>query len=403
MLVITALFAPLMLKPAILVGPVLFCSMFDDYLLVAGGASASRFLTIFFILGAAISILKRGSIQKGSLYFLLLIAMGVVLSFYTTYGSTGLPISYILNLVLAFAMVNFYGNSTEKIAKQLYLYGVLALAFVYFLLWKNGFDSLVDGSRMTIGENVNSNQLAMGLAIVTTLLVGNILLFKERVLLNVLLIAANLVALFLTGSRTALIAATGTSFLLYIINAQDKRSKINAFILLIVSSVLLVFIYSTLQKYFPILMERFTVENVEESGASGRVDVWSSYFLHLFPKHWFIGMGFSPTNLYYGIGILNAEAHGAHNVLVDILARTGLVGLTLYCVCFAKFFMATRRFLQNNKVLLMALAVVITTLINGIGENILTGRFLWFGIGLGYMLINTGIKEEKLSGGDSNA
>ena len=54
MLVITALFAPLMLKPAILVGPVLFCSMFDDYLLVAGGASVSRFLTIFFILGAAI-------------------------------------------------------------------------------------------------------------------------------------------------------------------------------------------------------------------------------------------------------------------------------------------------------------------------------------------------------------
>ena len=401
MLFVTALFAPLFLKPEYLLGPILFFSIFDDFLLAAGNASASRFVTLFYIFGAAVVILRKGSIKQTSLYFLLLIALGVVLSLYTTYGHTSFPISYTLNIILAVAMLNLTADATENVAKQLYIYAVLALLYVYFLLGRDGFDSLVEGSRMTIDETVNSNALAMGLAVVMTLLVSNLLLFKKHLFLNVAFIAANLVALFLTGSRTALIAAIAAAFFLYIVNAQDKRGKRKAFFLLVLSVALLIVIYNALQKAFPILMERFSAENVEQSGGSGRIDVWSSYFVHLFPKHWLIGMGFDTSNLYYAIGALSAEAHGAHNVLVDILSRTGIVGLILYFVCFAKFFAATRKNLQTNKSLLLPLAVVLTTLINGIGENILTTRFLWFGIGLGYMFINASNRGQELAGGEN--
>lgn len=352
MLLVTVLYAPLFLKPETLLGPVLFFAIFDDFLLVAGNASASRFITLFYLFGAAVVILLKGSIKQASLYFLLLIALGVVLSFYTTYGTAGLPISYILNLILAFAMVNVSGDSAQKIAKQLYFYSVLALAFVYLLLWKNGFDSLVDGVRMTIDESVNSNALAMGLAIVMTLLMSNLLLFKKHRFLNITLIAANLVALFLTGSRTALITAVATAFLLCILNAQDKRTKRRGLVSLIVSLALLMLTYNILQKSFPLLMERFTLDSVEESGGSGRVDVWTSYFVYFFPKYWFVGMGFDSSNLYYGIGIINAEAHGAHNLIVEILSKSGIVGMTLYSVCFVKYFVVTGKNLQNNKALL---------------------------------------------------
>lgn len=400
MLGITAMFAPLFLKPQMLLGPVLFFTIFDDFLLVGSSASASRFITIFLIVGAVISMLQKGSIKKTSLYFLLLIAFGVVLSFYATYGSSSLPISYVLNIILTIAMINLAVKSTENISKQFYIYAILALAFVYFLFAKNGFDSLVEGTRMTIGEDVNSNQMAMGLAIVMAVLVSNLLLFRKHALLNVLFIGGNLVALFLTGSRTALIASVVTAFLLYIINAQDKRSKRNAFLLLIGSVALLILIYNTLQKYFPILMERFTSESVEETGGSGRLDVWSTFFTKLFPKYWFIGMGFDASNLVYAIGSINAEAHGAHNVLVDILSRSGVVGLILYAVCFVKFFSITLKTLRVNKFLILPIAIVLTTLINGIGENILATRFLWYGIGLGYMFLNTANKEnEKSTGG----
>jgi len=395
MLGIIVLYAPLLLKPETLLGPILFFSIFDDFLLVASNASASRFITLFLIFGAVLSILKRGSFKKISLYFMLLIALGVLLSFYSVQGYTSLPISYVLNIILAITIINFSLASTENIQKQLYSHAILALAFVYFLLWKNGFDSLVDGNRMTISEDVNSNQLAMGLAIVMTLLVSDLLLFKKHTLPNVLLIIANLVALFLTGSRTALIASVITSFFLYIINAQDKRTKRKAFFLLLFSVALLITIYNVLQKNFPLLMERFTVDNVEETGGSGRFDVWTTYFVNIFPKHWFIGMGFDPANLYYAIGALNAEAHGAHNLIVDTLARTGVVGLILYATGFIRFFVLTIKNARINKDLLAPIGIVTSILINGIGENVLTTRFLWFGIGLGYMFLYNTKKEDK--------
>lgn len=125
------------------------------------------------------------------------------------------------------------------------------------------------------------------------------------------------------------------------------------------------------------------------------MDVWKAYFSNLFPKYWFIGMGFDPSNFYYGISILNTEAHGAHNIIVEILSRTGIVGMILYTGCLVGFFGATGKKLRTNKAVLLPIAMVITTLINGIGENILTGRFLWFGIGLGYMLLNTNSQEDK--------
>ena len=400
---ITALFALLIFKPEYLLGPIMFFTIFDDFLLVASNASASRFLAIFFILGAAWSILQRGSIKKVTLYFLLLIAFAVLLSFYSTYGSTSLPISYILNVLLAITMLNLTATFPERIPELLYTYAVLTLVYIYFLLSKNGFDSLVEGSRMTIGEDVNSNALAMGLAMTMGVLVNHLIFFKKHTVVNVLLIAANLVALFLTGSRTALIASVVTAFLLYFINAQDSRSKRKAFLLLILSVVLLFAVYWGLEKFFPVLMERFTVENVEASGGTGRLDVWKAYFTELFPKYWFIGMGFAPSNLYYGISSLSTEAHGAHNIIVEILSRSGIVGMILYAGCVVGFFNTTSRKLQTNKALLLPLAMVITTLINGIGENVLTGRFLWFSLGLGYMLLNTKVQnDKKLSEGTHN-
>lgn len=401
MLIITAMFAPLILKPEMLLCPVLFFSIFDDYLLAGSSASVSRYITIFLIAGTAISILRKGSIKNSTLYFLFLTTFGIVLSFYVTYDKAAFPITYILNMALAITLLNYSIVSAESIAKQFHAFAILALAFLYFMFIKNGFDSLVEGSRMSIAENVNSNDLAMGVAIVMTILVSDTLLFKNHTLLNIPLIGANLVALFLTGSRTALIAAIAAAFLLVVINTKDRRSKRNAFLLLIVGSVLLILIYNTLQKNFPLLMERFTAENVEESGGTGRVDVWKNYFIHFFPKYWLFGMGYGPNNLFYALRSINVEAHGAHNIVVEALSRSGVVGLILYTICFVKFFRATTKNLSKNRFLILPIAIVMTILINGIGENTLGSRFTWFGIGLGYMFIHAAQnEEEKLSGGN---
>ena len=395
MLIIVALYAFLILRPEHLLGPVLFFTVFDDYLLAGSGASVSRFVTLFFIAGTALYILQKGAIKQSSLYLIVLIAFGVLLSFYSTYGQTSFPVSYVLNLILAITMLNLPKVSVEDIPKQIYRYAALAVAFVYLLFIKNGFDSLVEGSRMTIGEDVNSNQLAKGLAIVMSLLVCDLLLSKKHLLLNIVLIVANLVAVFLSGSRTALIAAIISVFFLCILNTQDKRSRGKAFLWLTLSVALLIIIYNTLQKAFPVLMERFTTDSIEESGGTGRIDIWKNYFIHFFPKYWFIGMGFNHQNLFYGLKGLNIQAHGAHNLLIEILSISGVVGLALYTICFVRFFRTALKNLQANRTQLLPIAIVITTLVNGIGENALLERFMWFGIGLGYMLLSASARKSE--------
>ncbi len=395
MLGITLLYAPLFFKPEHLLCPLLFFTIFDDFMLVASNASASRFITIFFVLGAALSILRKGTIRQTSLYFALLIALSIILSFYSAYGRTSFPISSLLNMLLAIAMLNLSITSAENVSKQFYKFAALVVIYVYLLLFRNGFDSLVEGTRMSIAENVNSNALAMGLAIIMAILVADLLLYKNHLFSSIVLIAANCVALFLTGSRSALIAAIVAPFLLYIINAQDKHSKRNAFYLLVVSSILLIVIYRAMEHFFPTIMERFTAENIGDSGGSGRLDVWKNYFTYFFPKYWLFGMGGDSTNLHFGLASLNLDAHGAHNIIIEILTTSGIIGLVLYAVCFVKFFNATTSQLRINKAQLLPIAIVLTILINGIGENTLGSRFTWFGVGLGYMLLYSANKEAE--------
>lgn len=401
MLGITLLYAPLFLRPEHLLCPLLFFTIFDDFLLVASNASASRFITIFFVFGAALSILRKGTIKQTSLYFMLLIALSIVLSFYSAYGRTSFPITSLLNMLLTIAMLNLSVTSAESVSKQFYKYAALTVIYIYLLLFRNGFDSLVEGIRMSIAKNVNSNALAMGLAIVMAILVGDLLLYKKHIFSSIVLITANCVALFLTGSRSAMIAAIVASFLLYIINAQDKRSKRNAFYLLVISSVLLVVIYRAMEHFFPTIMERFTAENIGDTGGTGRLDVWKNYLTHFFPKYWLFGMGGDSTNLYYGLVSLNVEAHGAHNIVIEILSTSGVVGLVLYAVCFIKFFSATTSQLRINRSQILSIAIVLTMLINGIGENTMGSRFTWFGIGLGFMFFYSATKKDEIiSGGN---
>ena len=400
-LVIVAAFAVLILKPEYLLAPILFFSIFDDYLLMGTGSSISRFLTLYFIAGAAFLILKRGTIKKESLLLAALIPLGVILSLYSIFGKTKIPTSYILNVVLAITIMNISPSNNKKIVTQIHTFAILAVVYVYYMLAKNGFDSLVDGSRMTIAHEVNSNQLAMGLAIAMALLASDLLIFGKHKVLNIVLMLVNCIALFLTGSRTGLIAGIAAIFLLFIVATNEKGKRYKAILFSVLGATIFIFVYSYLQENFPLLMERFTVENVEETGGTGRLDVWKAYFEHYFSKYWLIGIGFSSENMYYAALSINGEGHGAHNLVVEIISKTGLVGVVLYGVCFLKYFKTAFKCVRENRFILCSIAIVFSILVNGIGENTLTVRFLWFGIGLGYLLSNSIENKQTCLGGEN--
>ena len=108
---------------------------------------------------------------------------------------------------------------------------------------------------------------------------------------------------------------------------------------------------------------------------------------HYFPDYWLFGIGFDPLNMFYAAEAVNGIGHGAHNILIDILSASGLVGLTLFTTVYVRGFLDMKNGIKVNRNIFIPLAMMIGLLATGIGENVFRGRALWFAISLGALLL----------------
>jgi len=378
-------------KPEYLIGPMIFTSMFDDYLVAFQNQSFSRFLTLMLLVFTLIRVLvfnKMKIVQKrASAFIALLIAAGVILSLRGAYDYVSFPITFVLNLSLALVIANYSTARKNIVIRQLYVYSVISIVFLIYLLSVNGLSTILTARRITIVENTNANQTAMSIAAAAAILLGYILYKKKAGFLNVLLLITAVAGVFLTGSRSALVGVAAAIFLLLLIGSSNMSFKKGLFWILAAAAALVLIVF-LLNTYLPNLMKRFTLENVSDTGGTNRLVIWDAFFKGYFKKNFFFGMGFDSRNfstaMFYSIN----DARGAHNIVVETLASMGVLGLAAFVVFFGvtiSDFMKKRGILRE---LLIPLGVIFAMIANGIGENTLTNRFMWLAIGLGYMFIN---------------
>ncbi len=396
--------AILIFKPFNLIGPLFLFTACDDFLLVAEGVTFSRFCVLFFIVGVLLDMLLKNSVIKRATFFpVILTFLGIFLSFYSIFDYTEFPIAYILNMALFIAMINYTPRSSCDITEQLCRYSIVAGIYATFIFFSRGLDSLIDGTRLTLADTANSNEVARGLSIVFIVLLCNLFLFRKNKLINIALMLVSVGIVFLTGSRSAFIAIVATSLILFMMFTTDKKTRKKAFFISAICVVALIGVYIYLQNNFPLLMERFTLDEISETGGTGRVDIWRAFFKDYFPNHFLIGIGFDPYNMFHAAYLSNGEGHGAHNILVETLSRTGVLGLALFGAYFISYFKRATKKVHTNKYIIYSLAIVMLVMISGIGENGLTARFLWYGIGLLYMFYNAEKIASSKPEGENNA
>jgi O-antigen ligase len=160
-------------------------------------------------------------------------------------------------------------------------------------------------------------------------------------------------------------------------------------------SVLGIIVYFVVLYSFPVLMERFTVNDVVDSGGSGRVEVWITYLVHYFPEYWLVGIGYDSLNMYYAIEAITGAGHGAHNIIIEILSSTGLVGLAIYGITIFRSYRDMSRETRKDIDMLIPVALLTNSLVIGIGENAISGRFVWLAIALGVVFIELNKKGKK--------
>lgn len=380
-------YIPLLLRPECLIGPVLFTSVFDDYILITAGQSLGRYVAIFFIVGVLMKLMFAKRKIKIDFWFIIAVVIAItsiILSFFGIKGYTSFPITLVFNLIFFFCMLNCPISSKKVLVDQIWWFTILTLAYSAWFLLQNGLSAFEEGRVNIFEDSVNANQMAIGLAMLAASLVAHFLIsnFKQKAL-HIALILATVFLTFLTGSRTSLLAILISSVIIFLYWLKLNSGKFGtALVITLLSAVLLYGIYQFLVSRFPLLMDRFTVDNVVESGGTGRVDVWKAFLTEYFPHYWLFGIGFDPQNLFYAVADVNGVGHGAHNIIIDILASSGIFGLTLHLMVFEKTRKEIKISAKKDCSALFPFAMLVCIIFTGIGENVIRGRLFWFSIAL---------------------
>lgn len=303
--------------------------------------SFGSLLKVIAILPVAIAFLFGGSI-----HFSRPLTMQAIFTFFALASilwsvSSDLSMSRALSYVLLFALIAsgaVFSYDAEDIRKVKYALAwssrLTAIVMFMFAEYINGRFTL----KGIIQEDPNNLCAYFAFGVVYAL---GYLTDKNNPLPKKLLSVAELIIyLYLvlaSGSRGGLIAIMSGAAVFLIFFKPDKKSygiKRIAFI-----SLLFVSIFMILEYLPQVLQIRFTLDDVVESGASNRIDIWRQT-LDLFASgnlfRQAIGYGTATiVSCFRNFGY--ASKHVSHNIFLETLAELGVIGLFAYSAAIVSF------------------------------------------------------------------
>lgn len=149
-------------------------------------------------------------------------------------------------------------------------------------------------------------------------------------LLGIICLMISLLGILGSYSRSTLLVAV----IMFVVTVLFSKPK-NFMVFSIFSVVIILGIIY----FFPNFVDRFMTieENINESGGSGRFYLWGEA-LKIFSEHPLLGVGAGQTRLYSAIN------HESHNLYLQMLCETGIVGFFLFLfLWFAPFFQIRRK------------------------------------------------------------
>lgn len=115
--------------------------------------------------------------------------------------------------------------------------------------------------------------------------------------------------------------------------------------------------------------------------------MWLALIRYIIPQNFLLGIGFGLENVRVAVAPYVFYSKHAHNMYLAILAETGLIGA---CLFFPFIFAFIKKLwgYRKREYVQVFLLMIITCMINGIGEEIINHRFFWILFGFGYLAIN---------------
>jgi O-antigen ligase len=262
--------------------------------------------------------------------------------------NTNSAMSEALGMALLCATVFIFASRYAQYTEKQLDYAWIASGIICLLLFFFGEREVASGRETLIilGTPTDHNEFA-GVFIVPVSLGMYKLMGAKRIGIKVVYIALmvlELYAILLTGSRGALLS---TVIAVAITALLSRKLSVNYIFSVLVFLLVVILLVSTI--VLPLIPEevlnRFTMEEIEETGGAGRAEIWE--------RAWKKIREGSLLRLLFGYGngaklVLNKSGRvsAMHNQLLQVLANYGLVGLGLYLSLLWESF---RNILRRNR------------------------------------------------------
>jgi O-antigen ligase len=246
---------------------------------------------------------------------------------------------------------------------------------------------------MVLDELLNPNRVAMLLAQINSFFFGYFIISKKpKRFIITLIILITTYFIFMTGSRSSMLAFVFSTFLISIIIIHKKRNfVINLFIIVFITSIL----YAYFSFFHTGIINKYSINNIIKSGGSGRISIWVAIINNILPRFYLFGVGLGGENVIKAVTPFLKIPRGTHNFLLTVITETGIVGFFLYFIFYSYFIKIIFTKYFKVKYIIIPFTMFLTAVITGAGENIFSEVFLWFSIGFSFLIINNYFNSNK--------
>ena len=305
------------------------------------------------------------------LVFLLLLFIQNVINF-QSYSVTVLDSAFVLNLFVFMLILRFMKTQSGLIERSLKAFVAGALISCVILNLGIGVEINSDGRHTIFGANYN--ELAFKFTAAFGLLLANFEKAHSGNIKRLSIVCCLLILVYgtiLTGSRSAILAILITICIFSVLNESLPRSIRVVGVSLMVGFVVLQIINSN------DLISRFALFAIETSETNdalgGRLIIWSIGF-EIFQDSMIVGVGRSGyEHLVY---LAAGHMHDPHNVLLETMLYTGIVGTLLILIFFIRIGSAAKNhYAMSRDPSSLYLAVPLILMI--MGQQIFGIKIFW--------------------------
>jgi len=329
------------------------------------------FLTIIPNIGTYLTINKNMYTVLIPIFIFYLILM--LNNFYNigVYSNDFLSLSILLNIIFFILIVNHERHNLGSIEKGFLFFLLGAILTSILFIFEIGTEYTIDGRVSLFGDDENAIGLRMVVA--SMMIVHFLLKYKEKKIFTIFLIFSlfpivNL--LFNTGSRLSVINLLLCSTF-YIFLYKTKN---------IINKFLVIFIFLSFIGYVIDLILSSEVvgkrlkSTIDDGNLAGRDDIWKSV-LPLIEDNLIIGVG--QTGYIDYMYKISGQYKSPHNVILEVLALTGILGLFFYLsFIFFSFLNSFKFYLRSNEVIPLIFAIPIAGLL--LSGQLLVVKLGWF-------------------------